>query len=535
MKAVVVIIVLIALVISIVPQFTDCLSQGLSIQLANGTSLPMKCHWTAMAMIGVGIPLAGAGALLGWSKRRETRRNLGFLVALLGVSAILVPTVLIGGLHKPRSSLQLGHAPYLDLGGRRRHRCWTRHLSISATGFGACMNIFDLAFRNITGSAFRSWIVFLCVLFSSGLYLSTMMILGGAQNSLELASERLGADVIVVPKGAEEKVETALLMGNPAQTWMPVDTTRKIRQVRGVKAASPKLYLSTLKNASCCSASEMFIVAFDPDTDFTLLPWLEQNLPGGLKPGEAIGGLYVLVPPGEQNIKVFGYPLALKGNLEPTGTNLDQTLFLTVPTAQEIAALSTTRAEQPLVIPPDSVSAVLVRVAPGYEPGMVAAMIRAQVPEATPVLGSQLFQSVRLHIAGLLRVMAAMLAIVSMLSLAFTGLAFSMAANERRRELGVLRAVGATPAYIFGSLLIEAEFLAACGAISGLVVSALAVYLFRNWLVGSLGMPFLFPSVQALLSISALGLVFGLIGVGVAVLFPAIRISRLDPAIAMRD
>jgi hypothetical protein len=56
----------------------------------------MKCHWTSMAMIGLGIPLVGIGTLLGFSKRRESRRNLGIMAALLGLSAILVPTTLIG-------------------------------------------------------------------------------------------------------------------------------------------------------------------------------------------------------------------------------------------------------------------------------------------------------------------------------------------------------------------------------------------------------------------------------------------------------
>ena len=40
-------IIVLALVIGIVPQFTDCQSHGRAIALANGTTVPMKCHWTA--------------------------------------------------------------------------------------------------------------------------------------------------------------------------------------------------------------------------------------------------------------------------------------------------------------------------------------------------------------------------------------------------------------------------------------------------------------------------------------------------------
>jgi hypothetical protein len=78
----------------------------------------------------------------------------------------------------------------------------------------------------------------------------------------------------------------------------------------------------------------MFMVAFDPKTDFTIEPWLKQKLGHELRLGEAVGGSYVFTPEGEENIKLFGYFLSLKGNLAPTGTGLDQTMFLTFETGK---------------------------------------------------------------------------------------------------------------------------------------------------------------------------------------------------------
>ncbi len=96
MKAIAAVLIVAALVIAIVPQFTDCLSQGRSLALANGSTAPMKCHWTAQAMIVLGTILAGIGALLAFSKRRESHRSLGLLAALAGALVALVPTVIIG-------------------------------------------------------------------------------------------------------------------------------------------------------------------------------------------------------------------------------------------------------------------------------------------------------------------------------------------------------------------------------------------------------------------------------------------------------
>jgi len=65
------------------------------------------------------------------------------------------------------------------------------------------------------------------------------------------------------------------------------------------------------------------------ETDFTITPWLEKTLGHDIGLGEAVGGTHVFVPEGEQNIRLYGYFVTLKANMEPTGTGLDQSMFLT--------------------------------------------------------------------------------------------------------------------------------------------------------------------------------------------------------------
>ena len=397
------------------------------------------------------------------------------------------------------------------------------------------MSLLGLVWRNIAGSSFRSWVVFLCALFVSGLALSSTLIMRGAETSLRLAMERLGADIVVVPEGTESKVESALLMGQPTTVWMPQENVRQVAAVPGVAAVTPQLYLSTLKGADCCSASEMFLVAYDPATDFTVTPWLQHNRQGGLAMGEAVGGNYVFVPAGEQNIKVYGYYLTLKGNLEPTGTGLDQSLFFTFDTARDVARLSQTQAEKPLELPADSVSAVLVKLAPGADSTQVAVEILNRVPNVTPIQSPNLFQSYRKQMLGLLKAILAVLGITWVLSMVLIGLVFSMAVNERRREIGVLRALGSTRSFVFRSLLAEAGVLALSGGIVGAALAAFAILLFRQVIMSSLGIPFLFPSLLPLLGLVLGGLALALAGVTLAALLPAYRISHQDPALAMRE
>ena len=127
------------------------------------------------------------------------------------------------------------------------------------------------------------------------------------------------------------------------------------------------------------------------------------------------------------------------------------------------------------------------------------------------------------------------MAITWMLSVILIGLVFSMAANERRRELGVLRALGATRSHVLRSLLAEAGILALLGGSSGVLVAALGIFIFRKTIVDSLGLPFIFPSLPALLLQIGAGVALTLVSVTLAALLPAYRISRMEPSNAMRE
>lgn len=96
MKVLAVSLAVLALLISVVPQFTDCQSQGRAITLADGRQIPMKCHWTAQAELGVGTSIFVLGAMLFFSRRKETRIALGILGMVLGAFVILLPTALVG-------------------------------------------------------------------------------------------------------------------------------------------------------------------------------------------------------------------------------------------------------------------------------------------------------------------------------------------------------------------------------------------------------------------------------------------------------
>jgi hypothetical protein len=86
----------IALVIIIVPQFTNCTANGGMVTTAAGKQIPMKCYWTAHAEIAAGVPLLALGLLMALSRFKESIRNLSVLGIILGIITILLPVMIIG-------------------------------------------------------------------------------------------------------------------------------------------------------------------------------------------------------------------------------------------------------------------------------------------------------------------------------------------------------------------------------------------------------------------------------------------------------
>jgi hypothetical protein len=117
MKVAASLIMILAVVIAVVPMFTDCESAGRMLTLADGREISMKCHWTGRAELGLGLPILAVGAMMMFSRRKESRRYLGIAGTTLGVVAILLPTSLIGVCMNPDMPCVSTMKPALILAG----------------------------------------------------------------------------------------------------------------------------------------------------------------------------------------------------------------------------------------------------------------------------------------------------------------------------------------------------------------------------------------------------------------------------------
>lgn len=397
------------------------------------------------------------------------------------------------------------------------------------------MTNLKLIFRNIADNPLRSWITALCTALIAGLLIFSVLLVNGSQESLTRVTQRLGADIAVIPAGNQIIVEEALLMGNPISVWMPRSVVSEVANIEGVEVVSPQLFLSTMRGASCCTVSDMFMVAYDPATDFTVRPWLKDNLNTDLKLGQAIGGTYITYTAGRDDILVYGYEIDLVGSLESTGSGLDQSLFFTYDTAVDIARLSPMRAEAALVLSPDSISTALVRLKVGTDPYAIADEIESRVRGVSAIPAASLFRNQREHVDSLRQNLSLFSLLLWVMSIVLIGFVSAAAVLGRRQELGVLRALGATQTRLVGMLFSESAMLTLIGVVSGLGLSAAVLILFKNLIVHSLNLPLYIPKLPEFLLLAGGILLAVLASVFFALLLPILKVTREESATVIKE
>jgi putative ABC transport system permease protein len=154
----------------------------------------------------------------------------------------------------------------------------------------------------------------------------------------------------------------------------------------------------------------------------------------------------------------------------------------------------------------------------------VAQRINQQLPGNTIQPTREVFTSFEKSIPLLgvfLRVLVVLAAVVSSLVVM---LAMYTTITERTREIGILKAMGASRGYIVGIIEKEAILISLIGLVAGFAVSLVAGYLIHK----VYGLVFEYSWAWAVVA-AAIGVVGGIVGA----LYPAWRASNLDPVNAL--
>jgi len=396
------------------------------------------------------------------------------------------------------------------------------------------LKIVALAQKNLSRKAFRSLAIIAAVMVVAATLFSVTTIMESVEQSLERGTARLGADLMVVPAKAENEARTALLTGKPSAFYMDKAVVEQIRKVRGVREVTSQIFLKT-SPYECCDVSDLFLVAFDPEHDFTIKPWLTSTLGRKLADDEAIMGRGITAYTVGYTLTFFRQPFTVAGMLEETGMEfIDNSIFISYAGIDKILAKAREAGQAMDAIPADKVSTVLVQVDPEYTPDRVALFIQAEMDGVKAIVTDRIIASVRKQLFILLKSVLSVSGILWVMAMLLVGVVFSMIVNERRRELGIFRAMGAKKSHIFRLIMLEASILSIIGGGIGIGIGGGVLYLFKDAIYASLNIPHLWPNTARFLGLIVFCLLLSLLTGILAALGPAIRASTLEPYDAIR-
>jgi len=348
----------------------------------------------------------------------------------------------------------------------------------------------------------------------------------GYREGVRQELDRLGAHILVVPKGCPYDAASIALHGGSWPCYLKGPYLDEVRAVAGVATAAP-MFMSAVYDSR--------------DNQFVYIG-VETNILA-LKPGWQIDGRF----PENQNELLMGSEAARRnhweigqhvklpglgdqnglvaGILAPTHGADDTFIYLRLPDAQRLFGHT------------NELTHILVRLA---DPNALEEAVK-QLRGCDAGLAMNVVPLAHLFhtIQSLVNSTRALLGCVALVALLVAGVGVSntvlMAVTDRTRELGVMRAVGASSANIFQLVCLETFQVCLMGVVAGVAIAFLASRGVEAWVRTRLP----FSPTDALVRwdwwIAVACLACAVVLGSLAGLLPAWRAARVSPMTAIRS
>ncbi|WP_036285120.1 FtsX-like permease family protein [Methylocystis sp. ATCC 49242] len=405
-----------------------------------------------------------------------------------------------------------------------------------------------LASQNVARRLLRSVFLGLAIMIAVGVGFSGAILGWSLRDGIVTSFSRMGADLGIVPQGTLVNLTSTLLTVQPTELELDTQLGEALHQIPGVAKVAPQRLVE-----AGVEGRAIRLIAYDPDADFTVEPWLPQGQRRSLAPTGLLVGERVTQKPGEA-LSVCGRTLTIDGRLGHTGVGpVDESYFLTFAGLEQL--IDAARQMRPDGAPaphetgdshhhhhmgaeclpdlaPGRVSAFLLQLAPGASLEQARFAI-GQIPAIKVVSGNPIFTAARQSLGTLVWGAGAFAALLLMALLFVVSLLFSAIVQERYREIGMLRAMGARPRQIITLTLLEALLITGIGGVAGVVFGISLIFLAARSLgfyFTSLGVPFEGPPDGFIIGAGAASLCFGLMLGLIGALLASRQAMRLEPA-----
>ncbi len=394
------------------------------------------------------------------------------------------------------------------------------------------LDFLKLAYRNIRHRKKRSWLTIIGTLIGIMAVVSLVSIGQGLQTSIESEFREIGADKVYVSPGGGSTAErfsgTAAKLGE--------DDLEAIRRTRGVKTVDGRVSGSLLVGID----DENFfrqIYGVKPDSDLMKQTldiqidegrYLRPTDSSGVVVGQSIAEDEGLEP--RSRLDIDGKDYRVVGVSEASSNrNVDSGIVMAIEEARE------------LLNKPEAFDSINVKVLEGYEPSEVEKNVGKNLRDERNVeKGEEDFTTNTAE--DLIRSLNNQLSIVRGVLLGIGSISLLVGAvgimntmytsvAERTREIGVMKAVGATNRQILTLFLIESGAIGLVGGAMGATVGIGLSWAATSLITSQLGIA-ISPYIGVDLILGSL--IFSFIVGMVSGVLPARKASKLEPAEAIR-
>lgn len=388
----------------------------------------------------------------------------------------------------------------------------------------------SFALRNVRRKPLRTVILIIAIALLVSALVFSLSFVRRVSSSIRLASERLGADILVVPAGSRGFAEDVLLENKAKSFYMDKAIVGKLKTIPGIDSLTYQTYLTTMQG-KCCDVPETVVVAFNQDTDFIVKPWLTEKFGRKLQKGEALVGsesaFNIRVGLVEVDSVLFGNIFKMVGILDKTGTGLDNALFIDDGNLDDIMRKGKTD------LKPGQISIVFVKVKKGLDPYRVAGQIEDSFIEVDTMARKDIGKSIITTLRDINYIFVLTMLLICFLSGFLTWAIFSAIANERAREIGIMRAVGAKESHIVSVFLLEVIIIGSIGSVIGIFGgTALSIVLAKTFSIMK-NLP-LHLGVGERIIIACVGFLVGNAVCIAGALSPIRSIKKMEPLMAIK-
>ncbi|MBR1707563.1 MAG: FtsX-like permease family protein [Clostridia bacterium] len=395
--------------------------------------------------------------------------------------------------------------------------------------------LFSIAFKNLRHYKGRTLAL---VLFSTLMALSLfvgVLLVRGMQSGLSLTRARLGADLLIIPESAGSTVQpqTILTQAEPGYFYMDQKKLEEIAALDGIERLSPQLFLASSKS-SCCS-SRLQIIAYDPETDFTISPWIEHQY-GALGYMDLFVGSNVAVYD-DLTLRLYDRTCHVSGQFAPTGSSMDNAVYMNFDTVKALIQASFEKGlnRYQTFNADDYISAVLIQVQKDHDVADVQRAIQENVKGVIVIPASSLLSGISGNVEVLSGTLTPIVVALVLLSFGMILFLFLLEIYERRHEFASLSVLGANQGQITSLLLSETLLVDLIACIPGLLLPLLLLYSFRTALQSIIGNGFILPDSLQVMLTAAFALLLMLLSAGLSALFGSLLLKRNSTARYLKE